>query len=123
MNQTQSVTRILRKPTPTLIAAAVSIGLLASALSARAITMTWTNGSAVWTSPTAWTTNLFTGLEPIGLTNSTCSPTATSNVTDTCTGGTGGFPGLGDQARFTNDTSYTVTINVTTNVGLLTVSN
>src|ERR1041385_9477560 len=123
MSQSQLVTRRLRKSTPTLIAAVIAVGLLASASHGLAVTMTWTNGSANWTSTTAWTTNLFTGLEPVGLTNSTCSPTATSNVTSTCTGGTGGFPGLDDHARFTNDTSYTVTVNITTNVGLVTFSN
>src|SRR5881296_2666198 len=105
MNQTQSVTRILRKPTATRIAAAMSIGLLASALSARAITMTWTNGNDVWTSPTAWTTNLSTAYtnEIVGVvtnqvTNSFCVATLPPNstVVTNCTGGTGGFPGIND---------------------------
>ena len=122
MIQSQLFTRILRKSNPALIAAVVAIGLLASASPGLAITMTWTNGSALWTSPTAWTTNLFTGLEPIGLTNSTCSPTATSNVTATCVGGNGS-PASGDTANFTNNTSYTVTVNTSTNVTIMTVSN
>ena len=58
MTQSQLVTRILRKSTPLLIAAVVTLGLLASASRGLAVTMTWTNGNDVWSSLTAWTTNL-----------------------------------------------------------------
>lgn len=101
----------------------MAIGLLASASRGLAVTMTWTNGSDVWTSPTAWTTNLATGTDPSGGTGVVCVAGAVSNVTATCLGGTGGFPGAGDQARFTNNTSIAVTLNITTNLSVLTVSN
>jgi hypothetical protein len=119
MTQMQFVTGILRKSTPLLIAAVMAVGLLAGAPHGLAVTMTWTNGSDVWTSPTAWTTNQSTAYtnEVIGIvtnqvTNSFCLATLPSNsiVITNCVGGTGGFPSAGDQARFTNNTSYTVTI-------------
>ncbi|MGA2138136.1 MAG: hypothetical protein ABSH14_04660, partial [Verrucomicrobiia bacterium] len=48
-------------------------------------TLIWTNGSDFWQSTTAWITN--------------------------GTGGTGGFPGAGDNAFFTNAATYSVTLN------------
>ncbi len=135
MFQTQPVTRILRKSTPALIAAVIAVGLLTSASKGLAASLTWTNGSALWTSTTAWQTNLVTGYtnDITGATNVFiyCVPDLAAypgaigtNVPPDCGGGgTGGFPGLGDHARFTNNTSYTVIVNVPTDVGLLTVSN
>jgi fibronectin-binding autotransporter adhesin len=116
------------------MAAVMAIGLLTGASRGVAITMTWTNDSDLWTSSTAWTTNLVTGYtnDITGATNVfiNCVPDlsvypgaiATNNIAPCGAGGTGGFPGLSDQARFTNNTSYTVTVNVTTNVGLITFS-
>ena len=125
MIQSQFVTRVFRKSVPAIVAAVMAIGLLASVSRTSAITMTWTNGNDVWNSTTAWTTNLASGQDPNdpGLSNVTCIAGSVTNVTATCTGGTGGFPGLADQARFTNNTSYTVTLNITTNVGVVTFSN
>ena len=123
MTQSQTVTRIFRKSTPALIAAVIAVGLLASVPRGLAVTMTWTNGSDVWTSPTAWTTNQSTGIDPVTLTNISCGAGAVSNVTATCVGGTGGFPAVADTARFTNDTSYAVTVNTPTTVGFITFSN
>ncbi len=109
------------------------VGLLASATRGHAqATLVWTNGSDNWNSTTAWQTNLFTAYtnEVVGIvtnqvTNSLCVADLPPNsiVVTNCVGGTGGFPGIGDQARFTNNTSYTVTLNANTDVGLLTVSN
>jgi fibronectin-binding autotransporter adhesin len=99
-------------------------GLLASAGPALAITMTWTNGNDVWTSTTAWTTNLLSGTDPAGLTNVTCVATTVTNATGTCTGGTGGWPQSGDSAQFTNDASYRVTASTSvTNLNNLIFSN
>ena len=61
--------------------------LLASVVGAgnsHAATLIWTNGNDYWQSTTAWTTNL--------------------------AGGTGGFPGSGDDAFFTNAATYSVTL-------------
>lgn len=74
----------------------MAVGLLGSASHGLAVTMTWTNGSDVWTSTTAWETN---------------GP-----------GAAGAFPGVDDSARFTNDSTYTVTVNITTNVGVITTA-
>jgi hypothetical protein len=122
MIQSQLVTRILRKSTPALIASVMAIGLLAGASPGLAVTMTWTNGSALWTSTSAWTTNLATGIDPVNSTNITCGAGAVSNITSTCVGGNG-VPGIDDQARFTNNTSYTVTLNIVTNISVVTVTN
>lgn len=101
----------------------MAVGLLASASRGLAVTLTWTNGSAPWNSTTAWTTNQATGIDPVGLTNVTCSAGTVSNVTATCVGGTGGFPGYPDTAMFTNNANDTVTINISTNLSFLTFSN
>ena len=122
MIQSQLFTRILRKSTPALIATVVAIGLLAGASHGLAVTMTWTNGTANWTSATAWTTNQASGTDPVGLTNVTCIAGSVTNVTATCVGGNG-VPGINDEARFTNDTSYTVTLSINTNLSVVTVSN
>jgi hypothetical protein len=123
MTQSRRVTRFFRKSTPALIAALMAIGLLASASRCLAVSMTWTNSNDVWTSLTAWTTNQATGIDPVSLTNITCGVGSVSNVTATCAGGTGGFPGVADTADFTNNTSYTVTVNTPTTVGYATFSN
>ncbi len=123
MTQLQAFTRIPRKPTPTLLAAIMAIGLLAGASRGLAVTMTWTNGNDVWSSPTAWTTNQATGIDPVGLTNVTCSAGDVSNVTATCVGGTGGFPGTGDTGMFTNLTNPNVTVTSSTNLSALVFSN
>jgi hypothetical protein len=94
---------------------AVVLLLLGFAGVAHAYSLTWTNGNDVWTSTTAWTTNLASGTDPVGLTNVTCVAGAVNNITATCVGGTGGYPSLGDMAFFTNSTSYTVTINTPAN--------
>src|ERR1043166_1873946 len=129
MIQSQLVTRRLRKSTPALIALVAAIGLLACATHTLAVTMTWTNGNALWTSTTAWQTNLSTAYtnEIVGVvtnqvTNSLCVATLPPNsiVVTNCVGGTGGIPSTGDNAHFTNNTSYAVTVNVTTNVSTLT---
>lgn len=122
MIQSQFVTRIVRKSTPVLTAAVMAIGLLAGASRGLAETMTWTNGSDLWTSATAWQTNLATGIDPVTLTNITCGSGSVSNITAYCVGGYG-VPQGDDQARFTNNTTYTVTVNTTTNVAILTTSN
>lgn len=122
MIQSQLVTRILRKSTPVLIATVVAIGLLAGASRALAVTMTWTNGSALWTSTTAWTTNQATGIDPVNSTNITCGAGAVSNVTATCVGGNG-IPGINDQARFTNNANITVTISTATTGSTVIVTN
>ncbi len=110
----------------------MAVGLLASVSRGLAVTMTWTNGSDVWTSPTAWTTNQSTAYtnEIIGVvtnqvTNSLCVAVLPPNsiVVTNCVGGTGGSPSSGDSARFTNNTSYTVTVNVTTNLSVMTFTN
>ncbi len=123
MLRSQPVIRILRKSIPALIATVMAIGLLASAPQGLALTMTWTNGNDVWTSTTAWQTNVASGTDPVGLTNVTCIAGAVTNITSYCVGGNGGPPGTGDSARFTNNTSYAVTINITTNVTTMTFSN
>jgi hypothetical protein len=122
MKQSQPVTRNFCKSTPALIAAVLAVGLLAGASRGLAVTMTWTNGNGVWTSTTAWQTNLATGTDPVGLTNLTCVAGDLTNVTATCApGGSGAFPGTGDTAMFTN--SPVVTINISTNVRNIEVSN
>jgi hypothetical protein len=122
MKQSQPVTRILRKSTPALIAVVMAVGLLASATRGLAVTMTWIDGNAVWNSTTAWQTNIATGLDPVSLTNLTCVASDLTNVTATCApGGVGAFPGTGDSAVFTN--SPVVTINISTNVRNIEVSN
>src|SRR5579862_3185245 len=107
----------------TFFTVALAAGLLAGASRTMAITMTWTNNDDVWNSSTAWTTNQATGIDPVGLTNVTCSAGAVSNVSATCVGGTGGFPGTGDTASFTNNHSPHVTVNLSTNVGNVIFSN
>ena len=123
MNHTQPITQIVRKSTQVLFAAIVAIGLLASASHGLAITMTWTNGSALWTSTTAWTTNTTTSSD--GITTNFCNPVVPTGFTviTNCAGGTGGFPAIGDEASFTNNTSYTVTIPGATTVGIMTFTN
>ena len=60
------------------------LALVVGAGISHAADLTWTGGDDVWQSTTAWTTNV--------------------------TGGTGGFPGPGDDAFFTNAATYTVTL-------------
>jgi len=103
----------------------MALGLLASASRGLALTMTWTNGSDVWNSATAWQTNLASGTDPVGLTNVLCStqlPAGATAVTN-CIGGTGGFPSTGDTASFTNNANPKVTVNISTNLSILTFSN
>ncbi|HVM61295.1 MAG TPA: hypothetical protein VMV72_10555 [Verrucomicrobiae bacterium] len=120
--QSSSLTTIFRKSTAPVLAAVMVIGFFASACRTWAVSMTWTNGNDVWTSPTAWTTNQATGFDVAGQTNVTCSPNPVTNVTATCVGGAGAFPGTGDEADFTNGL-LAVTLNISTNVGILSVSN
>ncbi len=125
MMQPQLVSRTLRKSTLASAITVLAVGLLAGAARAPAVTMTWTNGNDVWTSATAWTTNTSTAFDTVGLTNVECAaqlPSGSTFITN-CVGGTGGVPAIDDQARFTNNTSYVVTVNVTTNLSVLTVSN
>jgi len=113
----------------------MAVGLLASASRGLAASLTWTNTVGdVWTSLTAWQTDL------VDVVTNTITPPATVNlgcvpnintipggiVTNLITcggGGSDGFPATADQAFFTNNSSYTVTVNVTTNVGAITFSN
>ncbi|HVM62207.1 MAG TPA: hypothetical protein VMV72_15200 [Verrucomicrobiae bacterium] len=84
---------------------------------AQGVGLTWTNGDDVWTSTTAWTTNVFSGIDTNGLTNVTCVAGGyTLSNTTACIGGTGGYPGGDDHAYFTNSSTYTVTINTPTTV-------
>jgi len=119
------------------MAAILAVGLLASASRSLAASLTWTNTVGdVWNSPTAWQTN------PVDVATNTISPPATVNLgcvpdvnaivggiaTDLtiCTsvvGGGDGFPAMADSASFTNDATYAVNINVTTNVSSIIFSN
>src|ERR1700679_3780239 len=123
MTQSQPFTRIFRKSTSALIATVMAVVLLASVSRSLAVTMTWTNGNDVWNSLTAWTTNQATGIDPVTATNIVCGAGPVSHVNATCVGGTGGFPAIGDTAFFTNNTSYTVSVNTPTTVGFITFSN
>ncbi len=123
MTQSQLLTRIFRKSTPILIATVMAVGLLAGASRSQAFNLTWTNGNGAWNSTTAWTTNQATGVDPVGLTNITCSAGAVSNVTATCVGGTGGFPSTGDTAFFTNSLNPNVTVTSSANLSTLIFSN
>ncbi|HTS19892.1 MAG TPA: hypothetical protein VMP11_20115 [Verrucomicrobiae bacterium] len=114
---------MLHKSTPVLLAALAAVAFLAGACRTQAVTLTWTNGNDVWTSPTAWTTNLASGIDPVGLTNVSCVVGPVSNVTATCAGGDGAFPGTGDLALFTNSLNPVVTVNISTNVSNIEVSN
>ena len=122
MIQSQLVTRMFRKPTPVLIAAIMAIGLLACASRGLAANLTWTNGNDVWTSPTAWTTNQATGLDPVTATNITCGVGAVSNVTATCVGGNG-VPSTGDLAFFTNNANPKVSFTSSPTLSTLVFSN
>jgi hypothetical protein len=119
----QLVIRTFRTSTSLLVAA--GIGVLAGASHALADTLTWTNGSGVWANPVNWTTNVVSGLDSnsVPSTNVICvaSGYTLTNITY-CLGGNG-IPGGGDEARFTNDTTYTVTINGNTNLSIVTFSN
>ena len=123
MTQLQPITRIFQKSTPTLIAAVIAVGLLAGASRVLAFGLTWTNGNDVWSSTTAWTTNLVSGIDTNGLTNVTCVVGPVSNVTAACAGGTGGIPSTGDTAFFTNSLSPNVTVISSTNVSSIVFSN
>ena len=63
---------------------ALLLASVAGVINSQAATLVWTTGDDFWQSTTAWTTNL--------------------------TGGTGSFPGSGDDAYFTNAATYTVTL-------------
>ena len=123
MTQLQPITRIFQKSTPTLIATAIAIGLLAGASRVLAFGLTWTNANDTWNSSTAWQTNVFTGVDPVTATNITCGAGPVSNVTATCTGGTGGIPSTGDTAFFTNSSNPNVTVTISTNLSTLVFSN
>ena len=74
----------VHSPRRHIAALTLMLVLVVGAGISHAADLTWTNGDGVWQSTTAWTTNL--------------------------TGGTGGFPGPGDDAFFTNAATYTVTL-------------
>jgi hypothetical protein len=122
MIPSHSLTSIFRKSTPIFLATGAALALLAGASRGLAVTMTWTNGNDVWSSTTAWQTNIATGTDPVGLTNLVCVASDLTNVTAICApGGSGAFPGMADAAMFTN--SPVVTINISTNVRNIEVSN
>ncbi len=117
------------------MAAVLAVGLLASASRGRAASLTWiSTNNDVWTSTSAWSTNL------VDVYTNTISPAGTvilgcetdvnaivgglvTNLTMCGSGGTNGFPAMADSALFTNNATYTVNINVTTNVSAITFSN
>ena len=134
MTQSQPVTRIFRESTPTLIAAVVAAGLLASASRGHAqATMIWTNGSGFWNSTTAWQTNLliaytndYTGGVTNHVTNSVCvvavpSPSTNTVIVGNCPGGLAVPPSTSDAANFTNSTNPNITISGATSVRSLEV--
>ncbi len=100
---------------------ALILGLIAGATRSHAVSLTWTNGSDVWASMTAWQTNLYTaytndltGGITNSVTNSFCEgvlPPGSIIVSNCNGGGTGGFPSGGDDVAFTNDTGYTVSFS------------
>ncbi len=95
MNLLSSVAHLRKEAT--FCALALGLSLLVGAANCRAdVDMTWTNGSDVWQSPTAWTTNL-------------------CDIASNCAaGGTGGWPGQGtpfEDAWFTNAATYYVKLN------------
>ena len=124
-----TVTRAVRGSSLVIGAIVLALALLVGAGPGLAITMTWTNGDDVWTSTTAWQTNVTLATSSDGVTTNFCSVVPTgftviTNCSGTVGGGTGGFPSSGDNANFTNNISSTVTISGSiVNLSVLTVSN
>jgi len=133
MIQSQPFTHILRNSARAVAAALATVALLAGPSRALAAELTWTNNNSdVWTSLTAWQTNLVDAYTNSASTNfylgcvpdvNTIPSGHATNLVVCGAGGGGGFPAFADTAHFTNSSTYTVTINVTTNVSSVIFSN